>query len=41
MRSYVIKNKAVILPLGIASAVMSLIMTAAVLFNEVSPSIIL
>ncbi len=40
MKNYMAARKATIFPLGIAGAVMSLIMTAALLFSEISPSAI-
>ncbi len=40
MRSYVKRNRETIFPLGIASAVMSIIIAAAVMFSEISPSAI-
>ncbi len=40
MKNYLTDNKATVLPLSIAGAIMSLIMTAAVFFSEVSPSAI-
>ncbi len=40
MKNYMAANKATIFPLGIAGAVMSLIMTTALFFSEVSPSAI-
>ena len=41
MKNYVKKNRDTILPLGIASAVMSLIIAAAAIFSEISPAAVL
>ena len=41
MRNYMKKNRDTILPLGIASAVMSLIIAAAAIFSEISPAAVL
>ena len=41
MRNYVKKNRDTILPLGIASAVMSLIIAAAAVLSEISPAAVL
>ena len=41
MRNYWKKNKETILPLGIASAVMSLIVAAAAVLSEISPAAVL
>lgn len=40
MKNFITANKATIFPIGISGAVMSVIMTAALFFNEVSPSTI-
>ncbi len=41
MRNYVKKNRDTILPLGIASAVMSLIVAVAAVLSEISPAAVL
>ena len=41
MRNYMKKNRDTILPLGIASAVMSLIVAVAAVLSEISPAAVL
>ena len=41
MKHFVKKNKDTILPLGIASALMSLIIAAAAVLSEISPAAVL
>lgn len=41
MRNYVKRHKDTILPLGIASAAMSLIIAAAAVLSEISPAAVL